>query len=807
MDSKREMSRNLETLLHEVVKKLSSFSSEEQLEFASKLSNQLNISGGDSSAEYESLLERYNLAILGANDGVWDWDLETNKVYYSKRWNEILGYSNEELLPNEYDSWACHVHPEDFDMAQDPVQRHLNHETEKMEEIVYRMKTKNGSYIYTAHRGVASFDKDGKPVRMVGTMRNVDEEYKNRLELIEQNTFINGILNASPHLIFVKDEFGNFIKVNRALARLFGQSIEEVEHQHGSQLIDKKDELALYDAVESKVLKTLQTISVEERFTDFKGVERIFHTIKTPMRTEDGTLNILGLSTDITHLKEIQNALKEKEKEYRDLVNALSVVVFKTDLDGKWTFLNPAWTNLLGYKVEETIGTNAIDYSYSDDTQYKRERFKALVNKEVEFSNYQLRLKNQKGEPRYFEMFARLAYDTEGNVIGTQGTLVDIHETVIYEEELKTRQAILRTIAENSIDVIAIHETNADYRFISPSIEALLGYKPDELIGKNPFDLFHPEDVEKIRKHHLGMLNHQESNAIFEYRIKAKNGEYKWVETNASVITNDNEEAYMLQSSTRDISIRKELEKQQLKNIEREKELSLLRKNFVSMASHQFRTPLTVMRSNLDMLELQIERKGHADQALLQKVADRIRNEIADMVNLMDDILILGKLDANQTRLETEQVDVNELLRKLIRNHFNPLSDGRKLIFKQAKKELIIEADLNLINHAFSNVISNAEKYSEGKPAPEITIKKEKAWAVIHVKDYGIGIPQKDIDKLFQSFYRASNSTKYQGTGLGLVIVKQFVELNNGKVSVISEEGKGTEVTIKLPLLSNDCKK
>ena len=233
--------------------------------------------------DYQDLTKRFSLALEGTHDGVWDWNLKTNEVSYSDRWAQILGYDGADELDSTLDTWKNHVHPDDLEQALKNVERYLTDKSEYMDESIYRMTKKNGDIIYTAHRGKALYNRDGKAVRMVGTTRNVHERVKTENQLIEQNELVNSILNNSPQLIFVKDKRGNFLKVNQSTADLFGKRIDEVEQVHNSDLHKVEDELEGFDQVEKRVLKEMKPVTVEERFTDYKGKEHIFQTVKSPL--------------------------------------------------------------------------------------------------------------------------------------------------------------------------------------------------------------------------------------------------------------------------------------------------------------------------------------------------------------------------------------------------------------------------------------------------------------------------------------------------------------------------------------------
>ncbi len=227
-------------------------------------------------------------------------------------------------------------------------------------------------------------------------------------------------------------------------------------------------------------------------------------------------------------------------------------------------------------------------------------------------------------------------------------------------------------------------------------------------------------------------------------------------------------------------------------SLEREKELGQLKSTFVSTASHQFRTPLTVIQSNAQLLEMFNASGKKIEPEKYKKVSGRITEAIAKMTGLMDDVLILGKISAGKVQYDPEDIALVEFCEKLA-NEFNDLkTDGSHLNFVIKGEPYNVALDPKLLTHSLSNLISNAFKYSVGKKNPDLTIHFKPNEIVVSIKDYGIGIPEDELPKLFQPFFRAKNVTEIKGTGLGLSIAKDYIEVNKGQIAVKSTLGEGS---------------
>jgi signal transduction histidine kinase len=232
---------------------------------------------------------------------------------------------------------------------------------------------------------------------------------------------------------------------------------------------------------------------------------------------------------------------------------------------------------------------------------------------------------------------------------------------------------------------------------------------------------------------------------------------------------------------------------------EKEKELSDMKEHFVSLTSHQFRTPLTVIFSNIELIELYATKSDPQLASRINTSAELIRNEIDRMTDLMNNILLMGRYDAKQFNYNFRKTDFTGLIHRVIHTYFSNQPDGRRIHININGKEQEVMMDEMLITHVLTNIISNAFKYSEGSTDPQIDVNYLDNVVEVLVSDNGIGIPKNEIEKVFNSFYRATNTLTYQGSGLGLVVAKQFLELHNGSIQLHSDLGKGTQVFLKIP--------
>ena len=246
-----------------------------------------------------------------------------------------------------------------------------------------------------------------------------------------------------------------------------------------------------------------------------------------------------------------------------------------------------------------------------------------------------------------------------------------------------------------------------------------------------------------------------------------------------------------------DVTERKQAEAELLRTLDREKELGRLRTNFVSMVSHEFRTPLGIIQSSAEILEdyfeqlEPVERKDHLQS---------IRKNTRRMAGMMEEVLLIGSLDAGKMEFKPALLNLRTFVRRLVDEVLSATNDRCPidLLFGEMPSE--IQADERLLQHIFTNLLTNGVKYSDAGQAVRLEIGRDGADILCAIRDKGIGIPEADREWLFNAFHRGHNVGDRPGTGLGLVIVKRCVDLHGGKIIVESKSGEGTTVTVRLPI-------
>ena len=403
----------------------------------------------------------------------------------------------------------------------------------------------------------------------------------------------------------------------------------------------------------------------------------------------------------------------------------------------------------------------------------------------------------------------------------TSGELTALNEKIRLEkvqalERLSESEQILKSINENLSEGVFRLESNGRILFANRAFVGLVSSDQwQDLTGQTIEGFFADPETWFTLKSILeinGVLKNEETQMkggpqgriwVLISMVKlARNGHVDIYDGSVVNITQQKETERNLRRANdilaNTINIRKKAEEDLRRALEKEKELTELKSRLVSMTSHEFRTPLTTIQANAELLSIKLNSTIGDQREKLEKHLGRITSEVSKLTRLMDDILLMGRFESGKITFQPEDLDLVNFIRDILQNKSN-WNDSREVNLKVMGQIRPFSGDAALLTHVFTNLISNALKYSKDAVAPEMNLIFEDSGVRVVLKDYGIGIPDGERGKLFQTFYRASNASGIQGTGMGLVVVKQFVEIHGGTVSIESKENSGTTVTLHFP--------
>lgn len=407
-----------------------------------------------------------------------------------------------------------------------------------------------------------------------------------------------------------------------------------------------------------------------------------------------------------------------------------------------------------------------------------------------------------------------------------------------------TSNETFRQIFQSSVEAIIMVDEEGTILLANPVSERMFGYEVDGLVGRSIEDLLpahlrhrhvayrqgfnkHPEprpmgmgrDLVGMRKDgsefpvsvSLSYTRVEDKLMVMAFisdMTERKRAEEALKRSEEQLLVYASELERKVQSRTEDLNstikalenevkVRKRAEEEARKALERERELNELKSKFVSIASHEFRTPLSTVLSSASLIDQYNERM---EKEKVHKHVQRIKSSVNHLTSILNDFLSLGKLEEGKVDVVREEVFMPEFLKEVEEEIGSSLKPGQHVVAKCEGDLQSIYSDVRILRSILFNLLSNASKYSEpGKPIYMTCGQKGKTVSFV-IRDEGIGIPSEDQKHMFDRFFRASNAGNVQGTGLGLNIVKRYVELLGGKISFASEYKKGSTFTVQFPV-------
>jgi len=554
-----------------------------------------------------------------------------------------------------------------------------------------------------------------------------------------------------------------------------------------------------------------------------KGSARFDWMARTPLGREiplevtltriqwSGRQVIQALVSDISERKRAEAELRASEARLRESEARFSaafraspvfITISRLD-DGRYVLANDAFLKWSGYGLQQVLGHNSEELALWVDP-VDRARFWDDLRRTRSIRERECRVRNRHGR-----VFTKLLSADIIEINGVPHLLVvglDISQRKQAEAELRASEARLResearfSAAFQSSPIMTGITRASDGRFVLVNDAALnwVGCNREDVIGRTSVELGlweNPADRERF----WNELRSSGSIRQVECRLRNFHGKASTMLASGVTIEIDGEDHLLVMMV--DISQRKQAEAELLKTLAREMELSQLKGNFVSMVSHEFRTPLGIIQSSAELLRDFHQKMQPAER---NEQLESISRNTRRMATMMEEILILSRLDAGKLDFQPTACDLNGFFRRMVDEVLSATNRRCRIDLSLTAIPAEGKADERLLGHIFANLLSNAVKYSEPGARVSFAVERDGADAVCMVQDQGIGIAAEDQEHLFQAFHRGVNVGTRPGTGLGLLVVKRCVELHRGNVQVVSTLGEGTTVIVRIPVFGKD---
>jgi PAS domain S-box-containing protein len=716
-------------------------------------------------------------------------------LYINPSYESMWGRSRTNLYENP-NSFVEIMHPDDTESVRQQLgsKRYLE---EGLADFEYRIIPSKQHIHWVRARTFPIKDDNGVIVRRAGIIEDITQRKQSEEALRQSEEKFRLLLDAAPVATVISDQTGRITLVNVQAETLFGYS--------RSELVGQMVEILVPDYARGTHVHNRTTYMAEPRVRPMGLGLELFARRKDAaefpveiqlsyIETQDG-LMVMSFVLDITERKQAAAELENQRSFLRSVIDVSPSMIFVKDYDARFVLANPMVARMYSTTVEALIGRTDADFNPS---QKEIDNF-LEADRQVIASGEQLFMEepitNFAGETRWLQTTKVPIVSADGRSKYVLGVATDITERKRAEAALQESEEKYRSLIETMRGGLVIFDLDNKINFINDRFLELLGYSREEVLGTRAVDYVDPTNLPTLEAH-LKRRRHLESSS-YELVFRHKDGHPIYLLVSGSPLLGKNGEYIGSFAVTTDISAQKQAEDTLREALAKEKELGELKTRFVSMASHEFRTPLATILALTETVSA-YRHKMSEDQ-----IADRL-NKIKDQVDhlkdIMEDILLLARMQARRVEFNPIELDVDALCRSVL-DEFQSRADVNNHIEYTCNTLLRrMTLDKKLMRQIISNLVSNAVKYSPQGTSVAVNLDLEADALVLTVSDHGIGIPEADLKHLFEPFHRAANVSTISGTGLGLVIVKESVELHGGTISVKSQIDVGTTFVIRIPI-------
>jgi PAS domain S-box-containing protein len=608
------------------------------------------------------------------------------------------------------------------------------------------------------------------------TLFQVREEIKNRERQFK--TYIE----ALPQMAFIADKEGNVTYFNERWYNYVGNGEGTEGWGWKDKNIIHSEEIALTIETWSNSLKSGLPYEIEYRLRRRDG-KYLWHLGRAePVVNEEGKVEMwLGTMTNIHTQKLAEEALRKSEEYYKTMTDNTPVMTWITDPEGTCTYLNKPWFNYTGQKQEEGLGYGWLQAVHPEDSKRSSETFKQANQVQKAFT-LEYRLKDARGNYRWHIDTGLPKFNEEGDFEGFIGSVVDIHERKMVEDALRESEEYSRTLVESSPDCVKV--LSYDGNILSMNSQGLLMHDID--------DFNEVKGVNWLKRWEGGEYYHKAKAATelarqgkighFQGAAPTIKGTFKWWDILVAPVYNREGKVERLVAVSRDISNLKKLEQQ--------------KDDFLGIASHELKTPVTSIKAYGQVLKHRFENNEDRDSSLMLEKMDQ---QLDKLNKLIADLLDVTKVEQGKFILQKENFDFNQLVGEVVESVQHTSEKHRFILNLTSTFDII--ADRERIGQVMINFLSNAIKYTPAGGKIKVNSMQDKDEIVFSVEDRGIGLSAADQLKVFERFYRVEGETAktYPGLGLGLFISRQIIERHEGKIWVESKKDKGSTFYFSLP--------
>ena len=618
----------------------------------------------------------------------------------------------------------------------------------------------------------------------------LQEEKRRAEELRKNEEKYRSLVESTDDSVYLVDRNCEYLFMNKKhLARLELTSGQFQGHTYGD--FHSAEETRTFADKVNRVFKT--GFSLQHEYSEKAG--KYFIKTLSPVK-EPGTGMVTAVtivSKDITELKQTEKELIETRDYLNNIIESSADTITVIDMNGIVRDWNKSAEGIMGYHAEEVIGTsNSKFFAEPEEADIIMDH----VKREGEIKNYRTIVLRKDGRLVHVSMSAALLKDKNDVPIGTVRVSRDITKEVVLEERIKEERDNLNLIFESMID--GVYVVSEDYKV--EFMNKVLRDESGNQVGDICYGVFHNREKPCPRCKHSDVTK---GNIVrWEWHSHKTNKTYDLIETPLKNIDGTVSKLTIF----RDVTERKKAE-EEIRKLNKELELRVvdlegvtrMKTEFLSITSHELKTPLTPMKAQLEML--QEGYMGWMSEKQENSVKVILRN-LTRLDELIKDILDISRIEAGRIRMFFEYMSLNDAVEEAIKMQ-EPFAKGKNIKIRKKLAELTsIIGDAERLSQVISNLLNNAIKFSKKSSNIVVETRREGENILFSVTDYGIGISKVDNEKLFKPFSQIDPSfgREHRGTGLGLAIAKGIIQAHNGNIWMESDLGRGTTFYFSIPL-------
>jgi len=753
--------------------------------------------------------ERLSQALEAARAGVWEWNLNTGKNIWSDEVWFLYGLEKNDQEPC-FDLWASTIHTDDREMAIQTISTAADNET--LLKVEYRVRYLDGSVHWLMSRGKPLYNDKGKVDRYIGTVIDITEKKNIELKLVSNRERLEFILENSEIGVWDINLQNGKTECTLEHARIFGyKTIPPI--WSFEKFLDHviPDDRSRIEALISSSIEKNINYSFECQIHCENGELRwIWVTGSCKINKHSNSKHVVGIVKDITKRKKAEQELVASKATLHAALASMNDALFITDADKTLIEFNDAFAQFHRFRDKSECPKNFADYHENYEMFMDNDKLAPLAlwpvartfrGEVVSNAEYRLRRKDT-GETWFGSYSFAPIHNNEGKIVGSVIAARDITEQKLIQKALEESEVKFRTIFDHSPVAIGIQDISSGVLYdVNTAFLELFGFSKEEVSGKslNDLELFiQIEDHEKI----ISKIKENRKVINYPFRFQKKSGKIATILFSSDFVLLNGKPIMLIMMM--DITLQ-ELQKVSIERLEqivadrtRQLNQEVKRLNsFLHMISHEYRTPLAIIRGNLDLIEMKNKPCNIKNTSEINK----IRRAIDRLVSVMEESIHESRFFESRTELPLKPFRLLPIIESQI-NSFLDLWPDRIIQYSNSIENGEIFGDSSQIKLALFNLLDNARKYSSPDSTIELDCHQKGDNVVISIRNQSQPISEDETEVLFEKYQRGSTSMNTGGAGLGLWMVKNIITQHNGQVSIKSIES-GVEATIRLPLFQS----